>query len=349
MSDKENQDPKPKKRVKRKLTVREKPAKVAKNAYRYGDVSLLCQDSARLYTFLYERKLLHNQGSTCPFCLEGNFKLVSVGEKKKTDDFQWRCGKKSCRRKLSTRKDSWFSKSRLSISTIVQLTYCWSQRYPQYILEHELGVSPTTLVDWNNFCREVCSLIRAKAEPIGGPGCEVEIDESKFGKRKNNKGKQVQGVWVFGGWERNSESGFMECVPKRDAATLVPIIQKWIKPGTKIHSDCWGAYLHLSDYGYEHVTVNHSKEFYNKENNACTNTIESCWRAVKGSLPKYGTTKALYQSYIDEYLVRRRMLRGKSDKFLGFLDLIAKVYAKGEETGEQTDNSVLDVSADLFD
>ena len=41
-------------------------------------------------------------------------------------------------------KDSWFSKTGLSISTIVQFTYCWSQRYPQYILEHELGISHQT-------------------------------------------------------------------------------------------------------------------------------------------------------------------------------------------------------------
>ena len=68
----------------------------------------------------------------------------------------------------------------------------------------------------------------------------------------------MKGVWVFGGWERNSESGFMECVTRRDAATLVPVnvIQKWIKPGTKIHSDCWGTYLHLSDNGYEHSVRN---------------------------------------------------------------------------------------------
>ena len=108
-------------------------------------------------------KLLHNQGSICPFCLEGNFKLVSVGEKKKTDDFQWRCEKKNCPRKLSAtaRKDSWFSKTRVD-SAFLLLYYCWSQRYLQYILEHKLGVSPTTFVDWNNFCREVCSLKRAK-------------------------------------------------------------------------------------------------------------------------------------------------------------------------------------------
>jgi len=42
-----------------------------------------------------------------------------------------------------------------------------------------------------------------QSEPIGGPGCIVEI-ESKFGKRKFNHGKRVDGVWVFGGIEQDS-------------------------------------------------------------------------------------------------------------------------------------------------
>ena len=44
---------------------------------------------------------------------------------------------------------------------------------------------------------------------IGGPGKEVEIDESKFGKRKYNRGRVVDGHWVFGGMERGSGDSFM--------------------------------------------------------------------------------------------------------------------------------------------
>ncbi|KCZ75088.1 hypothetical protein H311_03940, partial [Anncaliia algerae PRA109] len=37
---------------------------------------------------------------------------------------------------------------------------------------------------------------------IGGDDIIVEIDESKFGKRKFNRGRKVEGVWVFGMVER---------------------------------------------------------------------------------------------------------------------------------------------------
>ena len=37
---------------------------------------------------------------------------------------------------------------------------------------------------------------------IGGPGKEVESDESKFGKRKYNHGRAADGHWVFGVWNK---------------------------------------------------------------------------------------------------------------------------------------------------
>ena len=41
-------------------------------------------------------------------------------------------------------------------------------------------------------------------QQLGGEGEVVEIDESKFGKRKYNKGKRAKGQWVFGGIQRSN-------------------------------------------------------------------------------------------------------------------------------------------------
>ena len=63
----------------------------------------------------------------------------------------------------------------------------------------------------------------------GGPGIEVESDESKFGRRKYNRGRWQEGHWVFGGIERGSGRSFMVEVPQRNAARLLPIIQQYIR------------------------------------------------------------------------------------------------------------------------
>ena len=110
---------------------------------------------------------------------------------------------------------------------------------------------------------------------------------SKFGKRKYHRGHRVEGQWVFRGIEEESMRSFMAALDKRDEATLLPLIQKHIAPGTTIISDCWKAYCNLEKHGYEHHLVNHSKEFVSDEG-FHTNKIEGHWRQAKSKLANFG-------------------------------------------------------------
>ena len=122
----------------------------------------------------------------------------------------------------------------------MELIYLWSQGFSQGEILHELKLSNKTVTEWTNFFRESCiSAVIDNSTQIGGNGIEVEIDESKFGKWKYHKGHKVEGQWVFGGREKyNKKQIFMIPVCNRKEATLIPIIKKWIKPGSIIHSDC---------------------------------------------------------------------------------------------------------------
>ena len=181
----------------------------------------------------------------------------------------------------------------------------------QDTIRHELKINcEETVVDWYNLCREVYSEVLEKENAkIGGPGKIVEIDESKFGKRKYHKGRRKDRVWVFDGIERGTKNCFMCSVEDRSADTLIPVIKHNVLPGTTIISDCWKAYCWLEEEGYLHQTVNHSKEFVNKDTGAHTNTIESTWRAIKTSLPKHGSVKTLYDTYFVEYIFRKKYLK----------------------------------------
>jgi transposase-like protein len=196
------------------------------------------------------------------------------------------------------------------------------------------------MVDWYNFCRDICSiaLLNEGNIKIGGDEKIVEIDESKFGKRKYNKGKRVEGQWVFGGIERDSNKMFMVSVPNRTKETLFEILEKYVEKGTTIYSDCWSAYQtdELEKYGWKHGTVNHSKYFKDPETGVHTNTIESNWRSTKASLPQYGTVKDLYNSYFSEYMWRRRFVSNDCNAFNKLIEHIV-LYS---EVLDQTEDSI---------
>ncbi len=168
-------------------------------------------------------------------------------------------------------------------------------QYTQDILIHESGINNKNIVQYAHFSREVCiDVLEKLSEPIGGQGIIMEIDESKIGKRKYNRGRCVDGVLVFSEIECNTKllKCFFSTVPNRKSETLLPIIKRHILPGTTIHSDFWKAYDYLATECYIHEKVNHSETFMT-ENAIHTNNIQRRWHAVKKSLHKYGTTKAL--------------------------------------------------------
>ncbi|XP_053598602.1 uncharacterized protein LOC106693789 [Microplitis demolitor] len=137
----------------------------------------------------------------------------------------------------------------------------------QEFLIREFGLSPNTYSDWSSFIREVWEylVIENSDEKIGGRGKIVEIDKAKFGKRKYNRGRVIDGEWIFSGIERETNKVFMETVPDRTQKTLLEVIKRKIRPHTTIISDCWRAYDCLEDEGFKHLKVNHSLNFVNPE------------------------------------------------------------------------------------
>ena len=248
-----------------------------------------------------------------------NQHMVIKDVKDRKDSLSWRCrrthkvysnGKTYCKKdvKVTIREGSWLLHCNITLEDVILLMYCWANNYTIQQIIHEVGCSEKTVSEWCSFMRESCmSIMLDSSEQIGGPGIEVEIDESKFGKRKYYKGHRVEGQWIFGGREKLDKSKvFMLPVHNRKKVTLLPLIEKYIKKGSIIHSDCWAAYNELQQMGYEHLTVNHSKTFKDKDTGACTNSIESDWRHAKVSMPRYGVKKGQHASYLAEFMWRRK-------------------------------------------
>lgn len=140
---------------------------------------------------------------------------------------------------------------------------------------------------------------------MGGSGKVVEIDEAKIGKRKHNRGRIIQGQWVFGGYERGSGRIFIVPVKDRSEATLMTEIHRHILPETTIYSDSWRAYNSISQHNYIHFSVNHSENFVDPVSGCHTQNIERVWRDMRGAIPRYGINDKHFKCYLAEFLFKR--------------------------------------------
>ena len=103
---------------------------------------------------------------------------------------------------------------------------------------------------------------------IGGMAIIVEVDESKFGHRKYNRGFPVEGWWVKGDVERTNEARmFAVCVDNRNADTIQNVLTSVIIPGTMVYVDCWQGYTEgeMLANGFYRDTVKHTYYYVQPE------------------------------------------------------------------------------------
>lgn len=143
---------------------------------------------------------------------------------------------------------------------------------------------------------------------IGGKDIVVEIDESKFGKRKYNRGHRVIGTWVVGLVERTVDRKIILIpVIQRDKDTLHSIIIKYVKKGSILMTDGWKGYNDISCYGYRHYIINHSIVYQRFEDGLSihTNTIEGNWKSIKELCPARYRSDILIVPYLNLYALKR--------------------------------------------
>ena len=210
----------------------------------------------------------------------------------------------------------------------MQILYCFAIDLQIYQCQKLIpSLDEKTVIDWYSFFRDVCSFGLLRDPVQLGDGVQsdiVEIDESLFGKkRKYHRGTGNQKYWVFGMIERDTKKSVLQIVDRRDRETLLPIIKKYVKVGTTIYSDQWGAYFTLENEGYHHKTVNHSVEFVSNDG-CCTNTIEGLWGLAKLRIKKMkGILPSRLPLVLDEFMYRHRFGFSNGDIFQRFIKDVA--------------------------
>ena len=167
-------------------------------------------------------------------------------------------------------------------------------------VERQLGVTYKTA--WR-MCHEIRKYMGAldSDDPLGGPGSEVEIDETLIGGSVSGMGSGYKGnkTCVVGMLERGGEL-VTRVVSSRTKPAMHTLINKYILPGTTVHTDEFGGYKDLADNGFNHVKVDHSAKVFATADGAGVNAIEGFWACLKRGIN--GTHIHVSGKHLPKYL-----------------------------------------------
>ena len=189
---------------------------------------------------------------------------------------RFRCTRKACRKEITIFTGTFFAGAKIPCTKVLEIAYFWLSKASATQIVTYTGVSGVTVQAYVHHLQQLTAdSLEEEDFVIGGEGVVVEVDETKLGKRKYNRGHRVDGVWVFCAVERTPERKlFCKKLENRSSFTLTSTILSHVRCGSVIMTDCWRGYSDLSASDYTHLTVNHSIEFRDSQTGACTNTVE---------------------------------------------------------------------------
>jgi transposase-like protein len=246
-------------------------------------------------------ELKRNRTRKCKIC-ESPVRCIDSNSKTR-----FICTWKGCKRRFSVWEGTIFAYSKLSKTKTLKILEMWMQYAQNKLISYMTGVSKQAI---SRLIKRMSSLLVTSyyknLPKIGGENVIVEIDESKFGKRKYNRGHRVEGIWILGMVERTVERKIrLVAVDDRKRETLQGLITEGIEPSSTIHTDCWRGYNRLIDNFSKHLTVNHSINYKDSETGCHTNTIEGNWAGIKLNVPRGGRRKHKIDLYLVRFMLRR--------------------------------------------
>ncbi|KAF7685483.1 hypothetical protein CDIK_3768 [Cucumispora dikerogammari] len=144
------------------------------------------------------------------------------------------------------------------------ILYLWSRDTPIRGIIHELEVGFDSV-------KSVLDIIRSKLQgqenlEICSSGCIVEVDETKFTKRKGNVRRVPETTWCVGGVCGVHKKFFYELAKKRSADILHDILKRHVRLDFTAITDEWEGCSGIDKVFSRHLKINHSKYFVDPVN-----------------------------------------------------------------------------------
>lgn len=188
-----------------------------------------------------------------------------------------------------------------------------------HFLQRHLGLSYKAAWRMGDRIRTHLALLEAPRQ-FGGPGQLVHVDETLIRGIRTSTAKGAGRAILFGIADAQAVGTFV--VKNRRRTTLMPLIKAKIHPGSTIVTDSYSTYRHLSDYGWRHTTVNHSRGEWTNADGISQARIEQHWAALKRAIR--GTHLHVERDFLWKYLKEYEFRANRRERSAQlFWDMIA--------------------------
>jgi transposase-like protein len=143
---------------------------------------------------------------------------------------------------------------------------------------------------------------------LGGPGTEVEVDETFVGglARNMHADKRKRRITNTGTKDKTAVQGILErggevraaVVSNRKKHVLQSNIRTHIKAGSAIYTDALMSYMGLNQQGFQHQVIDHAEKYVDGQIH--TNGLENFWSLFKRQLK--GTYISVEPFHLFRYL-----------------------------------------------
>ena len=237
----------------------------------------------------------------------------------------------TCSAKNKVKNVTCFQNSPLSLEKVLLFVFLWVLGVRDREISNLLEVSHNYLSAVSRKLRQIVGEEFKKSLPVFSG--VVEIDEYDFIKRKIEIGKsKVAKKWILIMLERKTKQIYVEYIPERTKAVVVPIIQRMCLPGTIIITRTWAGYGRLEDLGYPHYTYDKRLGFIDPSNKHIHHsTIKNAFTWLKYHIKTKNRVGHHLQEYILEWLWRKRHASSRETEYSNFalfklvLSLLTKI------------------------
>ena len=267
------------------------------------EFSKIISDSRNTIEFLREKNILHKEMYCC------NEICSLMGDTYGSTDKQiFAC--KICYKRCSIRKNSFFSKSKLSLQVLLTILYyfsvgCSVSECSKIVVG---TASKKSIIQWFNYFRDIMTTHLATNPVTFSRNCTINVDETAVGGCRNyQRGRipRVEPRWLFGLVCSEHHKVYCEFIQDKSHQSIIPLITRHVEHGATIPSDGANVYKCLRNMNYTYDFVVHEREFVNPNTGTHTNYIENFWANLKMHLKSIrGSQREMLDGHVDEFIYR---------------------------------------------